>query len=287
MATSFKADASLIAKIEDFYSYMKKESNNQLLSFFASNENFSVSIYKTGTVLFQGKDAQSECAIWTNEKNNYIDHIGSDEVGCGDFFGPVVVCATLVKKENYESLLKLGIKDSKQLSDDKIKIIAPEIKKMIPNCIFILTNKKYNEIREKDYNLNKIKAYLHNYVLYNLVKKTNFKGQIIMDQFAPENLYYSYLNDYKDKVQKNIYFTTKAENKYLAVACASIIARYTFLEQIEKMENEINEKIPLGASAIVDEFAYKLALKIGLENMKNYVKWHFKNTNYIIDKINK
>ena len=47
---------------------------------------------------------------------------------------------------------------------------------------------------------------------------------------------------------KNIIFETKAENKYLSVACSSIIARYYFLKEIEKLSEISGYNILKGAS---------------------------------------
>ena len=190
-------------------------------------------------------------------------------------------CLHYVKKENYEFLKSIGVKDSKQLSDATIIQLAKKIIDTIPVAYFVLSNKKYNEMVEKGFNLNKIKSYLHNYVLYNLVKKYNFNGKIVIDQFCSEELYYSYLSELKNDIQKGIHFTTKAENKYIAVACASIVARYIFLEKINEIEKIINEKIILGASEKVDLLAKKIYEEKGLEYLSNYVKIHFKNTNKI------
>ena len=198
----------------------------------------------------------------------------------------MVVCCAYVKKENYEYLKSIGIKDSKQLSDEKIIQLADKIIKKIPVAYFVLSNKKYNEMIEKGFNLNKIKAYLHNHVLYNLVKTHKFDGKIVLDQFCNETLYYQYLKELKNNIQSGIHFTTKAENKYIAVACASIVARYIFLEKIKEIENEIGEKIILGANENVNLLAKKIYENKGMDYLSLYVKKHFKNTNKILQETN-
>lgn len=295
MNNSFKTNENQLKEIIEYYKEFQLENiNNDNILFKAKTGNFTVTIFSNFTVFFQGKNVQEELNKWTDnqiqleldlneieEDNQIIDHIGSDEVGCGDYFGPVVVCCTYVKKENYEFLKSIGVKDSKQLSDATIIQLAKKIIDTIPVAYFVLSNKKYNEMVEKGFNLNKIKSYLHNYVLYNLVKKYNFNGKIVIDQFCSEELYYSYLSELKNDIQKGIHFTTKAENKYIAVACASIVARYIFLEKINEIEKIINEKIILGASEKVDLLAKKIYEEKGLEYLSNYVKIHFKNTNKI------
>lgn len=286
MNNSFKATNEQVNQIKEHYKDYQIENDNPMFLFKAKTNNFSVFIYNNNTVLFQGKDASNEYIKWyMSEDEEVIDHVGSDEVGVGDYFGPIVVTASLVKKEDYEYLKFVGVRDSKQLSDKDILEIAPMIIPKIKSVTFVLSNNKYNEIHtDKDFNLNKIKAYLHNFVLYKLVHKEKFDGKIIIDQFCSEDLYYSYLRDYKtNDIQTNIYFTIKAENKYLAVACSSIIARYTFLKEIEKLEQEIGYKIPLGASSEVDKLGKRIVDEKGIGFLKNYVKFHFKNTEKILE----
>lgn len=299
MANSFKANQETIAKIIEYYRYLQDEniSNNTSIYFKASCKDFTVLIYSTGTVLFQGKKAKEELKRWTildEEQLSFdleyeqtiddeVDHIGSDEVGCGDYFGPIVVTSAYVKKENYHYLVDIGVKDSKKLTDEKIKELANLIKDKVTSVTFVLSNEKYNEIYgNNSYNLNKVKAYLHNFVLYKLTSKLDFKGQVIIDQFCEKNTYFNYLKDYKnDEIQKDITFTTKAESKYIAVACASILARNRFIEEIEKIRNETGYDIPLGAGEHVDQIAKQILDEKGIDFLRKYVKLHFKNTEKI------
>ena len=297
MANSFKADLNTVAKLIEYYKDLQDEVVPTNVYFKATCKDFTVLIYSTNTVLFQGKKAKEELSRWVEieeevEQLNFdfieeidddIDHVGSDEVGCGDYFGPIVVSSAFVKKEDYQYLVDIGIKDSKKLTDEKVKELADKIKDKVISATFVLSNQKYNEIHSSNvYNLNKIKAYLHNFVLNKLTTKLNFKGLVVVDQFCPETTYYNYLKDYKTKdIQENITFTTKAESKYIAVACASIIARDTFLKEIDKIKEESGYDIILGASDKVDRLAKQILDEKGEEFLSKYVKLHFKNTEKI------
>lgn len=299
MSNSIKLNEKKLNEIVNYYKDYQEFIDNDNVLFKAKGKDFTILIYKNLTCLFQGKKALEELSKW-DETNSYQlelfsdansenikylkDHIGSDEVGCGDYFGPVVVCATYVKESDTQYLLDIGVKDSKQLNDENIKKIAPLIKEKIQSVTFVLSNKKYNELQDSnDYNLNKIKAYLHNFVLFEIVSKTKFNDLVVVDQFCSEENYYKYLNDYKTKnILRNIHFETKAENKYLAVACASIIARDTFLKEIDKISNELNHEVILGAGEKVDELASNILKEKGIDYLKNYVKYHFKNTDKIL-----
>ena len=300
MSNSIKLNDYQLNQIVNYYKEYAEPTDNDSILFRAKSKDFSIIIYKNLTCLFQGKNAQDELNKWKAneviqldlfndeielEVNSNQDHIGSDEVGCGDYFGPVVVAASFVKEIDIKYLKDIGIKDSKQLSDSDIIKLAPLIKERVKTITFVLSNKKYNELQEKgNYNLNKIKAYLHNFVLSKISKETSFDKLIVVDQFCSEELYYKYLLDYKSNdILRNIHFETTAENKYLAVACASIVARDTFLKEIDKMNEELGYKIILGASNKVDELAKKILDERGMDYLKQYVKYHFKNTQKILE----
>jgi len=129
--------------------------------------------------------------------------------------------------------------------------------------------------------MNKIKAVLHNKVLYELIKDNKYKyDYIVVDQFEYQGSYYKHIKEAKNQV-KNIFFVTKAEDKCLSVACASMISRYIFLQEMDKLSKETNTFLPKGASSLVDETAKKIIEKYGFEKLEKIAKLNFKNTEKI------
>ena len=130
--------------------------------------------------------------------------------------------------------------------------------------------------------MNKIKAIMHNKVLYQLIQeeKPNI-DYIIVDEFAREARYYEYLNGITP-VQKNITFMTKAEDKNLAVACGSIISRYLFLKEFDKLCDSIHIPLPKGAGKDVDTIGEEVVEKYGKDKLKEIAKFNFKNTDRIL-----
>ena len=286
----------------DFYEDFYIENNNPHAIARAKIDYCVITFFKSGKVVFQGENASYEASIWqdlssrnnNNDQENTIPssyiittHGGSDEVGTGDYFGPISVAATYVNNEDIKYLIELGVKDSKKLSDDKILEIAPKIISKIKYVQLCVDNNKYNELVTKGFNMNKIKAYLHNQALILLIRKNNLVNpRIIVDQFAEKDLYYSYLNGVNE-VYRNIEFMTKAESISTAVAAASIIARYSFLKHWELIEKHYNITIPKGAGAAVDTFG-QLFIKIhGIDEFKKICKYNFKNTEKILNSLNK
>ena len=239
----------------DFFKDFKREKTPNYALFQADDGDTVVTLYESGKAVFQGKDADLSSKFWIERERHfnplnkldvknsedkkkeektkkdpkiyYSSSIGSDEVGTGDFFGPIVVCASYVKKEDIPFLEELGFKDSKKLTDEKILDIVPKIiNKVMYECV-ILNNKEYNSKYSYGYNMNKIKAILHNKVLGILKSKVNNYDYIVVDEFAKEYVYYSYLKE-SNNVVRNITFITKAEDKCISVAVASCISRYIF-----------------------------------------------------------
>ena len=298
MNVVIKVNDEIKEKMIEYYKDKRRDKVIPYVVFQAEEEDTVITMYESGKVMFQGTSADVDAAMWgialenTKEKKEEqkikdkkfynCSAVGSDEVGTGDYFGPIVVTACFVKKEEIEFLEKLGVGDSKKIDDEKILKIAPQIAKKIKYRSIILTNKEYNEKYNKDINMNKIKAILHNKVLYQLVyeEKPDY-DYIIIDEFAREARYYEYIKD-QQNIQKNITFLTKAEDKNNAVACASIISRYIFLKEFDKLSDSIHIPLPKGAGKDVDKIGEEIVEKYGEEKLKDIAKINFKNTDRIL-----
>ncbi len=249
-------------------------------------ENCVITCYNSGKTVFQGKDAEVYASAFQQAKPTSTQttspaypQAGSDEVGTGDYFGPVCVAATIVDEEGKQKLLQLGVRDSKKLSDEDIRRIAPSILQSIPYSQLILSAEKYNVVHETN-NMNQIKAKLHNQAYVNLDKKYGLPAFKIVDQFTPETSYYRYLKS-ESNVVRGIHFETKAEDKYLAVGAASILARYAFLTCWDEMETKYGMHLEKGAGSAVDRCAREFVKKFGRDELQHIAKMHFKNTERI------
>ena len=121
---------------------------------------------------------------------------------------------------------------------------------------------------------------MHNKALYKLVNTINDYQYIIVDQFAESYVYYNYLKDTANVV-KNITFFTKGEDKHLSVACASLISRYIFINEFNKLSKSVGIKLPKGAGSQVDEIGKKIVEQYGFEKLQEIAKLNFKNTEKI------
>ena len=250
-------------------------------------ENCVITCYTSGKTVFQGKDANVYAAAFMEVQDeipntattNQYPQAGSDEVGTGDYFGPVCVCASYVTKDDVDFLVKLGVRDSKQMSDADMLKIGPLLMERIPHSLLIVPPQKYNQVHESN-NLNAIKAKLHNQAYINLAKKIELPSFKIIDQFTPETSYYRYLKN-EPQIIRGIHFETKAEDKYLSVAVGSIISRYGFLKTWEEMEQKYNMTFPKGSGDKVDVVAQEFVERYGFDRLGEVAKLHFKNTEKI------
>ena len=295
--------------MNDFYKDMKRDKTPPYAIFQADTGDTIVTLYESGKAMFQGVSADIESGMWESigkDKENidyFIDReevkekkeettipidissVGSDEVGTGDYYGPIVVTASYVNKEDIPFLTELGVKDSKKLSDEQILKIVPKIIKRIKYKTIMLSNKEYNKNYGKDMNMNKIKAVLHNKVLTEMVKNNEY-DYIVVDQFEPESSYYKHLSEVPSPL-KGITFITKAEDKCLSVACSSLISRYIFVKEIDKLGDKYGIFLPKGANYYVEDVGIKLVEKYGVNILKEVAKLNFSNTDRILKEVRK
>ena len=253
--------------------------------FQAKNKMWQFTFYKTGKILVQGKDIdyivkkyldenfkiQSE-KLFTQDEIAPYPHIGIDESGKGDFFGPLVIAGCYLTEENACKLKNMGVVDSKKLDDKKILKLSEEIKTISVYNIVTVGNKKYNELYSKFKNLNKLLAWGHSTVLENLLVKTNAKIAI-SDKFADEKVIICALKEKGKSI--NLIQQTKAESD-TAVAAASILARAEFVKRILKLSFDYKTEFPKGAGNNVLIQGREFLKKYGIKELENVSKTHFK-----------
>lgn len=296
--------------MNEFYKDMKRDKTPPYAVFQADTGDTIVTLYESGKAMFQGVSADIEAGMWESirkDKDNIdyfmdtkdtkikkeeqvdipsdIASVGSDEVGTGDYYGPIVVTASFVSKDNIPFLTELGVRDSKKLSDEQILKIVPKIIKKIPYKTIMLSNKEYNDNYGKNMNMNKIKAVLHNKVLTEMVKDNDY-DYIVVDQFEPEKSYYNHLSDVPNPL-KGITFITKAEDKCLSVAVSSLISRYIFIKEMDKLGDKYGIFLPKGANYYVEDVGIKLVNKYGEKILHDIAKLNFSNTDRILKEVRK
>ena len=250
--------------------------------FQAKKETLSCTVYLSGKMTVQGKgqDAFIEFILPDYRKDeDYTPHIGGDEAGKGDFFGPLSVSAVFVDPENAYFLKEMGVRDSKDLSDGKVEELARIIEKKTLHhtiCLFPVT---YNKLYKRFNNLNKLLAWAHFEAVTQVAAKSKC-SKILIDQFAHQSVIDRialYKNSSLDIEQK-----THAESD-IAVAAASILARSNFLDGLRTLSEKIGIELPKGASSAVKRAGRKILEQMGLKDLEEVSKTHFKTFKEIVD----
>lgn len=293
-----------IQKMKAYYqSYLENEPPGAI--FRARTSNGVITAYRSGKVLFQGEKVHLEVEKWAEQIKNRTEntnksqlasihsefypastlfqsnHIGSDESGTGDYFGPITACAVYIKKEQIELLKEMGIQDSKSIDDKTIQLLAKGLVELnIPYSLMILHNEKYNHLQARGWSQGKMKTMIHHSVINSLLDKIGdapYEG-ILIDQFCNPPIYVNHLKSEGKTLQNKAYFMTKAENYSIAVAAGSVIARASFLQEMDRLSNQIGFPLLKGASQKVDQLIAKIMKNAGRDVLKSVAKIHFKNT---------
>jgi ribonuclease HIII len=274
--------------------WKKEDVNNEYVALRMKNDKGSVcTLYTSMKVVFQGKE-DFEMLIKllkdkakgngkTNISVEVIPHIGVDEVGKGDYFGPLVVVGCFVNGKFLQDTEILGIGDSKKISDNKIRDIYEEIKDYPYYYVSIVNPQEYNKQIKELKNVSILLAKQHSKViemgLRDLAEKNIECKEVVIDQFSSKK---SRVIDELGPLGKKIRFVQfhKGESD-IAVACASVIARAIFLIELDKMSKEYYFTFPKGASNVI-ETGREFVKKHGVEELKKVAKISFKTTKRVI-----
>ncbi|MDR0740078.1 MAG: ribonuclease HIII [Mycoplasmataceae bacterium] len=270
--------------------YRAPKPRNPYLLYFYKVKSTTISIFTSGKLLIQGNNPEAFYNSLVGKKTNLNikaiaykinDYIGCDEVGVGDYFGGMVTCAVYLKKSDEGALKRIGVCDSKRLLDSQMVVMMDEIVRVCDYECSVVTPKEYNQLVKRFSNTHIVKAYLHNQTISKLAKRLGLgeSATVVMDQFATRTTYNAYFTKIGIAPYKVTHFETKAENKYLAVAAASIIARVEFLKQINRLSKQAHMRLLLGASnPKIIEQARNIYQIGGINKLSDFVKIDFATT---------
>jgi len=204
--------------------------------------------------------------------------MGTDEAGKGDYFGPLVVAAVVLDDTTAQLLQRLGVKDSKRLSDNSVKELAAKIRKQFRYSVVVIGPKRYNELYNKIGNLNRLLAWGHSRAIENILDREEC-DYALADQFGDKNFIANALMEKGKKIE--VRQEVRAESD-IAVAAASILARAEFLRQLKVLSVKYGLDLPKGASSAVIEAGKEFVQKYGLGKLNEVAKVHFKTTKSVL-----
>jgi ribonuclease HIII len=259
--------------------------------FSAKKKNVTCVLYHSGKLVVQGKGTSEFVefflepevlktfdANYQERKLDKTPRIGIDESGKGDFFGPLCIAGVYASENDIEKLFKLGVCDSKKLSDKAIFSLAPQILSSCQHHIVKINPHRYNELYKQFNNLNHLLAWGHATTIEHLIEQTQCR-RVIIDQFAHEHVVITALK--RKKITLDLFQRHRAEED-LIVAAASILARYAFLQGLKKLGDEYKTTLPKGASAQTIATGKALVQKYGREVLESVAKMHFKTLDAIL-----
>jgi len=245
-----------------------------------------VTLYTSRKIVFQGKEDFEEIISQIQGKNRtseFVPHLGVDEVGKGDYFGPLVVASCFVSKEFSTKVKILGVGDSKKFSDKRILEMFEKLQDYPYYYTSIVTPSEYNRLIKETGNVAILLARQHSKViemgLEDLQKKNIVCKKVVIDQFSSRE---SRVKNELGKLGRGIEFEQyhKGESD-IAVACASVIARAIFLNEMEKMNESYYFPFPKGASNVI-ESGKIFVKKYGVEELEKVAKISFKTTKSVL-----
>ncbi|WKZ31382.1 MAG: ribonuclease HIII [Candidatus Dojkabacteria bacterium] len=247
-------------------------------------------IYSSGKILLQGKDVTqfanrlNDGAI--SENSPYTPHIGADEVGKGDYFGPLVVAAAYIPAENIQALKEITVSDSKKLSDERILNDFPKLAELCKYSSKVVKPLEYAENINSTGNINIMLSDVHmqnvNQLMLELADEGIECDTVVIDQFSTR----------KDRLETAGKKFLRSENvkivqfhkgeSDIAVAAASMIARAVFLSEWEVMEKEYEFEFPKGSSNVI-EAARRFVLMYGEDKLREVAKVSFSITAKVLN----
>ncbi|MCC7290283.1 ribonuclease HIII [bacterium] len=261
--------------------FSEDREGNEHISWRFRKNGLVVTAYNSGSLVIQGTEDFSTILfqLKSSSRSNFSPHFGSDEVGKGDYFGPLVICCVFMDENGFNLASDLGVTDSKNLSDAKICDIYSKLKSSVIHNFVVKLPKDYNlelrEFRNVSYYLARLHKEAVEATLFQA--KVGDKALVVIDQFSTN----------KGRLEnefKNLNITLEQFHKgesNIVVALASVFARARFLEEMDRMSDSYGFKFPKGASDVIDA-GREFVKQFGSERLNEVAKTSFKTTQSIL-----
>lgn len=263
----------------------------------ASGEKLSIAVYEKGPkIVVQGKGTEDFVKFTLEPEvlgaaelgydevlkpEMFTPHIGVDESGKGDFFGPLVIAGAYVDADMARALQGMGVVDSKRISSDaRISAIAADMRRArVIHEIIVIGPERYNEMYASFGNLNKLLAWGHAKIIENLLARVPDCPRALSDQFANPRVLQRALQERGKTIL--LEQRTKAESDP-AVAAASILAREKYVKWLDEAGQMHGVHLGKGVSPVVKSEAVQFIQKHGPEALPRVAKMHFRTSQEVL-----
>ena len=254
-------------------------------------------LYASGKCLVQGRNAREwvefvlEPQILGAVATGYDDvrdpdarrpHMGIDESGKGDFFGPLVIAAAYVDEPIVRELKRMNVRDSKTITSDRKALeMGRELRQLLRDrhVLVSIGPRAYNRLYASIGSVNRLLAWGHARAIENLLAKVPDCPRAVADQFGPERQIRQALLKAGRSIE--LIQRTKAESDP-AVAAASVLARAAFLEALARLREDFGGAFPKGASEAVRQDAGSLISRKGPAVLLDVAKCHFRTADQVL-----
>ena len=195
---------------------------------------------------------------------------GIDEAGRGPVIGPLVMAIVACSDDDKQFFNKLGVKDSKQLSSAKRVKLARIIRKRCAHAIVKLSPAKIDKaLISKDSSLNCLEAETSRKLINMILKKVNPTaiGRVMLDLPSKNVLaYITRVRGEENFGDLNIVAEFKADENYIEVSAASILAKTVRDATMKHLEKNLNLKLGSGYPSDPNT---KQSLRLNFEKLKS------------------
>ena len=194
-----------------------------------------------------------------------MDILGVDEAGRGSVLGPLVIAGVIIPEKMNKVLERMGVKDSKKLVPHRRTILSRKLKKMFDYEIVVISALEIDQMRADGINLNDI-------------EKNAMRDLII--KLAPEKAIVDAVDVKAERFQNDLYQSTgvnviaehKADDKYIQVSAASIIAKAERDAQIEEINKEYIKMGGIGSGYPSDPTTKEFLTNFTYDEMPDFVR---------------
>ena len=194
-----------------------------------------------------------------------MDILGIDEAGRGSVLGPMVIAGVIVPEKMEKVLERMGVKDSKRLTPNRRTILSRKLKKMFDYEVVVITAREIDEMRAEGINLNEIEK--------------NAMESILL-KMKPEKAIVDAVDVKAERFQDNLCVDTginviaehKADDKYIQVSAASIIAKAERDDQIAQINKEFIKSGGIGSGYPSDPKTKEFLNNYTYDEMPDFVR---------------
>ena len=194
-----------------------------------------------------------------------MDILGIDEAGRGSVLGPMVIAGVVVPEKMEKVLERMGVKDSKRLVPNRRTILSRKLKKMFPHEIVVISAREIDDLRASGVNLNEIEKNAMESILLKLeFEKAIVDAVDVKAERFQENL--------RLDTGLNVFAEHKADDKYIEVSAASIIAKAARDEYIKDINKDFIKSGGIGSGYPSDPKTKEFLSNYTYDEMPDFVR---------------